>query len=577
MVNLTGVDRPILAPPHGEATGSPVTEALAPRVLGPLLAALIVLLAALPGLVRMPTLDRDEARFAQSTAQMLESGDVVDPRFQDEARDKKPVGINWLQAGAVRLTSSEEAREIWAYRLPSLLGGMAAAAACAWGARAFFKPWRAASAGVALGCGFLLTSEAFTAKTDAILCAAVALSMAAFARIYMAARRGETADRRTRAVFWLGLGVGLMVKGPVAPLVVILAGLALWVADRGAPWMRRMSWRWGLLFLLALAGPWAAAITVSGDGAFWTRAMGGDVLHKLTGAREGHRGAPGYYLLLAPVLMFPATALIPAALAYGWGRHKAPAARFALAWLVPAWLLFEAAPTKLPHYALPLYGGFALLAAGALGHPMGRLTRWGGAGLSLLASAAIATLTVTATSRFGGAAAAPVAALAVLLTVGAGVSAAIGVIVGGPGSDLGRRLSFLCAATGMGIAAHVTLSAGLLPMLSPLWPSRAAAEMVSRHGVDPRNGVTPGPVAVAGYAEPSLVFALGTDTDLGDGSDAALAVETGRPALVEGRQLQPFLDRLRRDRIVADRLGQVGGFDYSNGKAVSLSLWLKRR
>ena len=79
---------------------------------GPLFAALLTLIAGLPGLLLMPPLDRDESRFAQATAQMVESGDYVDIRFQDEPRWKKPVGIYWMQAVAVSLTSDPEARQI---------------------------------------------------------------------------------------------------------------------------------------------------------------------------------------------------------------------------------------------------------------------------------------------------------------------------------------------------------------------------------------------------------------------------------------------------------------------------------
>jgi 4-amino-4-deoxy-L-arabinose transferase-like glycosyltransferase len=590
MASSTGADRPISAQPAGAAPGAtaqdrPARDAFGPRLVGPLLAALIVLISALPGLVRVPTLDRDEARFAQSSAQMLESGDIVDPRFQDEPRDKKPVGINWLQAAAVKLVSNEEARAIWAYRLPSLLGGMAAAAACAWAAQAFFRPWRAASAGVVLGCGFLLSSEAFIAKTDAVLCAATTLAMAGFAHIYATARRGETVGAWPRAALWCGVALGLLVKGPVTPLVVGAAMLVLWAADRRAPWARQLSWRWGLLFVLALVGPWATAITVSSDGSFWARSLGGDVVGKLTAVRETHRGWPGFYLLLASVLVFPATALLPAALVYGWTRRRAEAARFALAWLIPVWLLFELAPTKLPHYTLPLYGALALLAAGALGHPFGRLARWSGAALSLAAGAAVAVATLVLAARQGGPGAASLATAGAGLAVAAGVAGAIGALASGPQasdsggegrSDMGRRLSFFCVAGSLGVAAHVVLAAGLLPALAPLWTSKAAAELVTRNNLDPRNGVTPGPVAVAGYAEPSLVFALGTDTDLGDGAEAALAVESGAPALVEGRELARFISRLRQDRVTADKLGEVRGLDYSSGKPVTLSLWKLR-
>ena len=44
---------------------------------GPLLAALVALLAGLPALMLLPPLDRDESRYAQATSQMLETGDYV--------------------------------------------------------------------------------------------------------------------------------------------------------------------------------------------------------------------------------------------------------------------------------------------------------------------------------------------------------------------------------------------------------------------------------------------------------------------------------------------------------------------
>ena len=54
---------------------------------GPAVAAFIAFLAGLPGLIAVPVLDRDEARFAQATTQMLETGDYVNIRFQDAPRD----------------------------------------------------------------------------------------------------------------------------------------------------------------------------------------------------------------------------------------------------------------------------------------------------------------------------------------------------------------------------------------------------------------------------------------------------------------------------------------------------------
>src|SRR4051794_16148581 len=204
---------------------------------GPAVAAFVAFLAGLPGMLAVPPLDRDESRFAQATAQMLETRDFVVIHYQDQPRFKKPVGIHWLQAASVSLFSDPEAREIWAYRIPSLLGAMLAAAACAWGARAFFGAEAGLFAGAMLGATFLLSTEAMIAKTDAVLCGTTTLAMAALARIYAAARDGPPAPRSAVWVFWAAVGVATLVKGPVGPMVVALAIVLLAIVDRRPGWL----------------------------------------------------------------------------------------------------------------------------------------------------------------------------------------------------------------------------------------------------------------------------------------------------------------------------------------------------
>src|SRR3981081_865685 len=62
------------------------------------LLAFVAMLSVLPGFFTIPPVDRDEARFAQATKQMLETGDFVDIRFPDEVRYKKQGGLYWRQA-----------------------------------------------------------------------------------------------------------------------------------------------------------------------------------------------------------------------------------------------------------------------------------------------------------------------------------------------------------------------------------------------------------------------------------------------------------------------------------------------
>ncbi|HEX5775998.1 MAG TPA: glycosyltransferase family 39 protein [Caulobacteraceae bacterium] len=533
---------------------------------GPLLAALVAMIAGLPGVFAMPPLDRDESRFAQATAQMLETGDFVNIRFQDQPRNKKPVGIHWLQAISVSAVSDVADREIWAYRLPSLLGAMLAAAACAWGAAVFFGPRLGLFAGALLGASFLLSTEAFIAKTDAVLAGTVTLAMAAMARMYFAERGGPSVTRRTRLLFWLGVAGATLVKGPVGPLVVILAALALWAWDRDGAWLKKIGWGWGLVLFFAVVGPWAVAITVATDGSFWGSAVAGDLAPKLAGGHERHGGPFGYHTFMSFLLIFPASLLLPAALVRGWRDRIDPGVKFALCWLIPTWLLFEILPTKLVHYTLPAYGALAWMMANAMRQPLSRPLAISGAVLSVLAAAVFAVISIYGLSQFGDDRDLTWAAVTAALFAAAGIVGAYMV--------LRRAAASAVIATGaLGVLAHAAFAGGLAPSLEPIWLSREVAEELSDTGLSPREGVMPGPVEVAGYAEPSLVFALGTNTGLGGAQDAAQAILQGRPAVVESREEPAFRQALAARGLVPRAAGAVSGLDYTNGDEMTLTLY----
>ena len=54
----------------------------------------------------LPVLDRDEARYVQSSKQMVENNNYLSIKFQEEYRSKKPIGIYWLQAFSINLLAS---------------------------------------------------------------------------------------------------------------------------------------------------------------------------------------------------------------------------------------------------------------------------------------------------------------------------------------------------------------------------------------------------------------------------------------------------------------------------------------
>ena len=531
---------------------------------GPALAALIALFAGLPVLMLLPPLDRDESRYAQATSQMLESGDYVDIRYQDEPRWKKPVGIYWMQAVAVALTSKVENRDIAPYRIPSLLGAILAAAACAWAGAAMFGNRAGFLSGAILGASFLLSTEAGIAKTDAMLCGAVTLAMAGLARIYLAARAGEVPRRPWKFAFWLGLGLSVLVKGPIGLLVIAPAMMALSIWDRDVSWLKRLGWGWGLPLVALIVGPWAIAITIATDGAFWREAIGGDLAPKIAGGDEGHGVLPGFYLLIAPLLFFPATLLLPAAVSTGWSRRAEPAIRFLVCWVVPAWLIFELTPTKLAHYTLPTFGGLALLAAAALTRPIGQISRYAGVGLTLFVGGLLAVGSVYLLTEYGKSTAQTWATLTIVFAI---LASLIGAFL-----MLHRAaVTALLVSLTLGVLAHAALS-GTLRQLRPLSVAPQLEKVLERADLQPRQGRA-GPVAITGFHEPSFVFLTGRDTELTDAEGAARALAEGRPAIVEAHDADAFRAAAARLGVAGRAVGEVNGHNYSKGDDVSLTIY----
>ena len=533
----------------------------------PLLVALCLCLY-LPGQAALPVLDRDEARFAQASRQMLESGDFLDIRFRDGPRNNKPAGVYWLQAAAVAAFSDPHSTAIWPYRLPSLIGAVAAVllvfglgrALLAAGDPAAAAPTAFVAAAL-LGCALATIAEAHIAKTDAALLAATTAAQGALGLCYVRARTGAGVGRGVAAVFWLGEIAAIYLKGPIGPGLALATGTTLWLADRDAQWLRDLRpFVGGAAALLAVA-PWLYAIQHATQGQFLAGSVGHDFWAKIVGAREAHGAPPLYYLVLAMVTFWPGSLALVPALQRGWQNCGNPASRFLLAWLVPAWVVLELVPTKLPHYALPLYPALALLAAAAMSESaaaeglIARLLRivarvvWAAVTLGL--AAALIALPVA----FGTGAVWP------SITGAAAVAALVGV------SLCRRHCPIGTVALLAGLAVALIVPAALVvPSLDRLWLSRTAAALIARHPA-----AAGAPPVVIGYNEPSLVFLL--DGRLRTATADAAATEAGGMALVEERQTPVFERTLAQRGLAAMAVDSVSGTDYSNGQRMVLTLY----
>jgi len=543
-------------------------QATASRARAVAVLIVVCLVSFLPGFFNIPPVDRDEARFAQATKQMIETGEYIDIRFQDEVRYKKPVGIYWLQAGVVRAAEAvgfPQARStIWLYRVPSLIGAIGAVLLTYWAALAFVTQRGAFLAGLMLATSLLLGIEARLAKTDAMLLLCCVAAMGVMARAYLTQSTGRDIPWSHALVLWTALAAGILLKGPLILMVVALAALFLAIADRSARWLLRLRMLVGVLWVLLLVLPWFVAIMGRAGESFLQDSVGQDLFAKIFKGQETHGAPPGYYLVLFWLTFWPAAPLAAVAAPAVWRHRRELPMRFLLAWVVPCWIVFELVVTKLPHYVLPLYPAVAILVAREIERR------------DLSENPHLTRFTVMWPIF---AAVIPAAAVWLVLYIRGQFAwlawpfGAAGLIFGFYAWRLydveGAERSLLRASLAMLLMGIATLGVAV-PLMRPVFPSAALVDFV-------HNAECPNPlIASAGFHEPSLVFLLGTRTRLVDGSTAAEILRGGdcRYAIVESRQDRAFAQRAEQIGLRYSLRGRMeNSFNFNGGRSVSFAIY----
>jgi 4-amino-4-deoxy-L-arabinose transferase-like glycosyltransferase len=518
----------------------------------------------LPGIASLPVTDRDEARFAQATKQMLETGDFIDIRFQEDPRYKKPIGAYWLQAASVKVFGPGEMNEIWAYRVPSFLGILAAVLLTWWAARAPYGRQNALLAALLMAVALGVNLEARLAKADAVLLACIILAQGALARIYLA-RRPPPETIGMAMLFWVAIGVGILVKGPVAPALAFLTILPLAIYDPERSWLRSLHMPWGIPVLLAVTLPWFIAIGVTSGGDFFRASFGQDFLGKLQGGQEKHWGPPGYYFILFWWTFWPAALIATSAGAlWLWRNRMHRRALFLLAWIVPFWLLLEATPTKLPHYILPIYPAIAIGAAWVLREvaipgAISRTTYKQATVIWLFVAALQAVFLSLLHIKFRETPSPLVLLLAIPFAITVFLTA----------RAAWNEHYHAALVTGVISAALLYVGAFrvVLPNMDAIWVSQRIDQIAEM--LKPCSST---PMVLTRYREPSAVFLLGTNTRLENENEALEAMRKGEADF--GVFNSDAFNRIGRNSVNGAEMPQVlaciNGFHTGQGRKLRL-------
>lgn len=347
--------------------------------------AFAVLAALGPGTAELPLLDRDEPRFATATREMRDTGEWLVPTFNGQDRFDKPILIYWL----MRATYAVGGVHAFTARLPSLLCTLALVVFVAWTADRWWGRRAGLLAGLSLGTSLQIFIHGRLAVADLPMVLGVTVAMIALIELL------DGRDEPRRAWWWalfLALGLGFLAKGPIAWAVPMLAVLGWrWVLRRApVPWSRLQLGR-GLALTLGVVALWGLPALAVTAGRFFAVGIGEHVVQRGVAGFNSRGYAPWFYLFTTPLALFPWIAWAGPAWAAVRQRRADPRMGWLAAWFLAPVLIFSFYATQLPHYVLPAFPAFCLLAARGVASGWGRRSRgWGE--LALAFAAGIATM-----------------------------------------------------------------------------------------------------------------------------------------------------------------------------------------
>ncbi|MFB3897562.1 MAG: phosphatase PAP2 family protein [bacterium] len=347
--------------------------------------------------------DLDEAVYAESTREMVESGNWITPHMNYELRFDKPILIYWLMAIAYKLFGITE----FAARFWSALNGILIALWLFY----FGRKWKSVKFGLLSSLIFITCLEpiiiAHAAITDMTLLLFLTLSLLGFYLGYLKSQvpssKFQISSNPPQAdqipnnsnsspsvlvigswnlfgtwnlgfgVFYIGIALATLTKGLIG---IILPGAIVLLFLLATGQFRRvikdMKFIPGILVFLLITLPWYILVIRENGWIFIQQFFLFHHLHRFTGEISGHSGNIFYYVLVILIGFFPWSSFlvsgIKTIIPWNWRTWRNLSRQdqfplFGLIWIIIIFIFFTAAKTKLPNYIAPLFPPITFLVA----------------------------------------------------------------------------------------------------------------------------------------------------------------------------------------------------------------------
>ena len=251
--------------------------------------------------------DRDEGSNAEAAREMLETGDWISPTLNYEPRYAKPAFVYWLISGSYSLFGVNE----FAARFPSAISGICLVLL----QYAFVYRWLGAPMALLASIMLLLNMEFLAINrlvlTDPELVVFTTLAGYSF---WHALSDSKKSNRLWFLSFYLAMGIGMLVKGPVGIIIPLIGVIPYLTLTRR--W--KIFWQQGFPLLgvglvCLVAAPWYVAMFQIHGEAYWAAAQA-NTTGRFMSPMEGHGGTLFFYLPIVLLGFFPWSAFLPSVL-----------------------------------------------------------------------------------------------------------------------------------------------------------------------------------------------------------------------------------------------------------------------
>ena len=313
----------------------------------------------------LPPLDRDEARYIQSTVQMIESGDFFNINFLDNPRLKKPPGIYWLQAFSsvsVKNLFLLEKPPLWSFRLPSAIAASLSILLVYLLGNIIFGRLQGIIAALLFLSVPIVIIEANIAKTDSVLSCITLAIIYLLAKVIFFKNNEKNLSSLYIYLGWLLLGFSFLIKGPITFIIIFLLLMSFKIIERDFV-LSSIKPIYGLILFTIICAPWFIFIFTGNNADYMIGDIKKDFLEKIYSVQESHGAPPGAYIISLFISAWPLAIFLLPTVVWSYLNRKEKSIKFLLCYILPSWIVFELIPTKLLHYLLPLIPGLTLLTA----------------------------------------------------------------------------------------------------------------------------------------------------------------------------------------------------------------------